>query len=471
VIPPHSVRATISATSILAKPVASPAVKGLTDIHSAYKVAQPASVVQAYEKGHLPRAARLEGTGSNCIHGTRSFNVFLSVPVTGSHEYSAALAIGIASLGSHSSLLRIDAQVSWVANRPAAEKAPGTSLSQLTIYRSGQFGGNVTVTLRGTRVLEVTSLVNSLPLSASAQCEERDPLYQLRYSSPNSSFQATGYGCAGAVLVTMNGKTAAPLRDPSFKVVRLLNSFLSANQKISGNNSTGGWAGWVNVNPPTPPGGYESAFAEWTVPKVSCDFGEMAAASEWVGIDGFNESTVEQTGTESDCVLGQGTYGAWFELFGTPVNDGFAEDLPGNDHIHPGDRVSAQVVAGQGSGGSGFPGHGQYLFYMFNFTEGWSWQIIEPVSALAPAPPNQTAEWIVEQPSCFWVCQALANYGHVSFTGMTVALNTFAYPFGPVFSPSTFPGFPVNLVTDGTLKETGSALVNGNVEAVTFVHK
>lgn len=471
VIPPHSAHTKIASSSILAKPAASPGIKGLTDIDGAYKVAEPESVVQAYEKTHLPRGARLEGTGSNCVHGTHSIVELLSVPVAGSHEYSAALTIGIASLGKNSTLLRIDAQVSWVANRPAAEKAQSSSTLRLTIFRSDQFGGNLTVTLSGAHERQVTGLLNSLPLAAAAQCAETDPLYQLQYGSATSGFQATGYGCAGTVLVDMKGKTAAPLRDTDRSVVRLLNTFLSANQRISGDNSAGGWAGWVNVNPPKPPGSYQSAFAMWTVPKVSCDFGEMAAASEWVGIDGFNESTVEQTGTETDCVLGQGTYGAWFELFGTNVDDGFAVDLPGNDHIHPGDRVSAQVVAGQGSGGSGFPGAGEYLFYMFNFTEGWSWQIIEPSSALTPAPPNQTLEWIVEQPSCFWVCQELAKYGLVSFTGMDLSLNTFAYPFGSAFPPSMFQGFPVDLVTGSTLKETGSSLVGGRTENVTFVHR
>jgi Peptidase A4 family len=471
VIPAHSAHTKIASSSILAAPATSPGIKGLTDIDSAYKVAQPESAVLAYEKTHLPRGARLEGTGNNCIAGTHSLVLLLSVPVTGSHEYSAALAIGIASLGKNSSLLRVDAQVGWVANRSAAEKAQSSAPLRLTVYRSNQFGGNVTVTLSGAQERQVTGLLNSLPLAAATQCAEAEPLYQLQYGGASPAFQATGYGCAGAVAVAMKGKIAAPLRDTGLSVVRLLNKFLAANLRISGDNSAGGWAGWVNVNPPKPPGSYQSAFAMWTVPKVSCDFGEMAAASEWVGIDGFNESTVEQTGTETDCVLGQGTYGAWFELFGTPVDDGFAVDLPGNDHIHPGDRVSAQVVAGQGSGGSGFPGAGEYLFYMFNFTEGWSWQIIEPSSALTPAPPNQTLEWIVEQPSCFWVCQALAQYGQVSFTGMELSLNTFAYPFGPAFPPSKFQGFPVDLVTGGTLKETGSNLVNGNTENVTFVHK
>ncbi len=60
---------------------------------------------------------------------------------------------------------------------------------------------------------------------------------------------------------------------------------------------------------------------------------------------------------------------------------------------------------------------------------------------------------------------------------MLLSLNSFDYPFGPVFPPGDttppgpFPGFAVSIVTGGTLKETGSSLSGGNKEVVTFVHK
>jgi hypothetical protein len=481
VIPPGSVRATISSRSILATPVANPAIKGLTDIYSAYKIPLSVSAAEAYEKAHLPRGARLAGSGGDCDHGVRSLTVLLTVSVAGSHEYSAGLAIGLVSLGRRSSLLRVDAQVMWVASRPAAEKAQASADLELTIY-GPQSVGNMTITLSGAQEREVTRFLNSLPIGAAADCAESDPLYRLQYVSAAGSpeFLATGYGCAGTILVDVDGKTAAPLHDGNLGLVRLIDSFRPDGLKIFEDASSGGWAGWVDT---LPPGSYQSSSATWTVPKVSCDPLENSAAVEWVGLDGFGESTVEQTGTQTFCEFGQDSYGAWWELFGTPVNGGALVNLPGNDHVHPGDQIFDQVVAGQGSpvagppGGPGFPGAGQYLFYMVNFTERWSFWVIEPPSALNPSPPDQTVEWIVEQPSCFWTCQALAQYGQVTFTGMDLTLNTFAYPFGPVFppgdpdSPGPFNGFSVNLVTGTTLKETGSSLAGGNREVVTFVHK
>jgi Peptidase A4 family len=477
VIPPGSTRTEIGSGSILAAAAASPAIEGLADVDSAYKVVKPVSAVQAYEEKHLPRGAHVLGTGSNCNHGAVSDLVFLSVPVKGGHEYSAGLAIGITRLTADSSLLRIDAQAAWVASRPAAEKANASAVLTLRGYGSPttkQF----TETLSGAQERAVTAALNTLPVAAPTQCAESSPMYQLQYTSSRSRFQATGYGCGGTILVAVNGKAAAPLDDGDFRLVSLMNSFLPNGLTISRDNSAGGWAGWVSHSPPNPPGQYETASADWTVPHASCDFLEMASSAAWVGIDGYGESTVEQIGTDSDCILGQDTYSSWWELYGTPVQGGVSVDLPGNDHIHPGDQVFAQVVAGHGAGtpGLNIPGQGTYGFTFVNFTENWVFNAIEPSrGALSQEPPNQDAEWIVEQPSCFWVCQALAKYGHVTFTGMFVMLNTFDYPGGPILPPADFPGKSVNLVTGSTLKESGSPLgadpAGGNTELVTFHHK
>src|SRR5580700_4003897 len=41
----------------------------------------------------------------------------------------------------------------------------------------------------------------------------------------------------------------------------------------------------------------------WIVPTANCSSSgvQTAASSFWIGIDGFNSSTVEQIGTDSDC--------------------------------------------------------------------------------------------------------------------------------------------------------------------------
>src|SRR5579884_199244 len=42
----------------------------------------------------------------------------------------------------------------------------------------------------------------------------------------------------------------------------------------------------------------------WSQPTAACGIGESSWSSPWVGIDGDTSNTVEQTGTDSDCVNG-----------------------------------------------------------------------------------------------------------------------------------------------------------------------
>jgi hypothetical protein len=225
---------------------------------------------------------------------------------------------------------------------------------------------------------------------------------------------------------------------------------------------------------------YQEADARWTVPKVSCDILENAAASQWVGIDGdgsLGSSSVEQDGTMTYCLLGQGTYYPWWELFGSSINGGAMVLIGGDDHVHPGDVVDVQVVAGQGSGGGStitwppsWPASGQFLFDIVNRTEHWEW--FQVVGMFFPSPLGQTAEWISEEPACPVICDSLTNYGSVTFSQMAWADNSLAYPFGspvPPGSPTTT-GEILNQVVGATTKQLGSSLVGGNTETVTWEH-
>jgi hypothetical protein len=58
----------------------------------------------------------------------------------------------------------------------------------------------------------------------------------------------------------------------------------------------------------------------WIVPEATCGGSdpEYSGASHWVGLDGYNSGTVEQTGTDSDCSTGSPKYYAWYEFFPDP---------------------------------------------------------------------------------------------------------------------------------------------------------
>lgn len=477
-VPPHGAPSTIAKGSILATAFATPYIAGLTDVHKAFKVPLGLAAAESYETHHLARGAKVVSKGANCVAGKTVLTLLESVLLSGNHEYSAQIAVGLMSLSAHSTLLRGDAEVSWVPTRSTSERAPAGAPLSLTVYGGGPAGGGTTTTgVTGSDQIAVTSMLNKLPLAPSVQCAESAPMYQLQWGAGVSSFVATGYSCGGMVSVSSDGKAAARLLDHGDRIVSLLNGFHLPVPPISYAGNSTNWAGWESA--PLSSRAFQSVFAQWTVPKASCGFGELSAAVQWVGIDGdtaLGSSTVEQDGTMTYCIVGQGTYYPWWELFGSTLNGGAMVLIGGNDHIKPGDVVDVQVVAGQGSGGGStvtwppsYPASGQFLFDIVNLTEHWEWFQIE--GPFSPSPLGQTAEWIAEEPSCPDIlCGSLSNYGSVTFSQMSFANNQFAYPFGAISPPGSTSGMVLNQVVGGTTKQVGSPLVGGNKETVTWLH-
>jgi hypothetical protein len=104
-----------------------------------------------------------------------------------------------------------------------------------------------------------------------------------------------------------------------------------------------------------------------------------------VGIDGYEATKVEQLGTDADCVNGAATYSAWYEMWGdTAVGDGLQIVIP--NAVDPGDVVSASVS---------FSGT-TWTFVLTDLTQGWTSTNEAP--SPSPAPPQASAEAIVERP-------------------------------------------------------------------------
>ena len=102
------------------------------------------------------------------------------------------------------------------------------------------------------------------------------------------------------------------------------------------------WSGYAALDP-----SFRSVTASWRVPAVTCPGTATTYSSQWIGIDGAEngDNTVEQDGTESDCLGGVPTYDAWYEMYGDPaVNNGDEVELsPSIDHVSPGDAMTASV--------------------------------------------------------------------------------------------------------------------------------
>jgi Peptidase A4 family len=66
------------------------------------------------------------------------------------------------------------------------------------------------------------------------------------------------------------------------------------------------WSGYAETSSAP----YTSVSGQWTVPTVTGPSGSYSAA--WIGIDGFNNDSLIQTGTEQDYSGGSGQYSAWW---------------------------------------------------------------------------------------------------------------------------------------------------------------
>jgi hypothetical protein len=189
----------------------------------------------------------------------------------------------------------------------------------------------------------------------------------------------------------------------------------------------------------------------WVVPSVTGEHKSTAYSSVWVGIDGYDSSTVEQIGTEQDSVHGKKSYYAWFEMY---PNVGYRILAP----VKPGDTMTAEVSYADGQ-------------FTLTITDtpvrgkrGWTFTITQ--SDFATPAVRDSAEWIVEAPSSFSGGQLqqlpLADFGTVQFSEAQATLGS------TTGSVSTWP-YDAITMEDGPATATPSALSGGGSSfSVTF---
>jgi hypothetical protein len=133
----------------------------------------------------------------------------------------------------------------------------------------------------------------------------------------------------------------------------------------------------------------------WVEPKaVSCPAKGHQYSSFWVGIDGFTSTTVEQTGTDTDCVGGVAHYYAWYEFY--PHPSFLITSVP----IHAGDTISAAVKYANST-------------FRVTLTDVTTGKSASHSSKVAGAQRN-SAEWIAEAPYSGGILP-LADFGTVQF--------------------------------------------------------
>jgi len=207
--------------------------------------------------------------------------------------------------------------------------------------------------------------------------------------------------------------------------------------------SSTNWSGYAVS---TSAGTVSKVAGSWVVPAVSNNVSGYSSA--WVGIDGFNSSTVEQTGTDSDYVNGQAQYYAWYEMY--PA--GFVKLSLA---ISPGDTISASVTTTSPS---------QFVLSITDVTTGSSFSTTQTSSQAQ----RSSAEWILEAPSSVAGVLPLANFGTINFSGANATVNGTSGPADNSWSGSTL--YQIDMVgRHGALKATTSALTDsGNPPTSSF---
>ncbi len=102
-------------------------------------------------------------------------------------------------------------------------------------------------------------------------------------------------------------------------------------------------------------GAFSSISASWVEPTGICRSGQQYS-SFWVGLDGYNSNSVEQTGSEVDCSGSTPQYYSWYEMYPAyPVNFSNA--------VRPGDHFTGSVT---------FTGGSSFTLKLSDTTRGWS---------------------------------------------------------------------------------------------------
>jgi hypothetical protein len=198
--------------------------------------------------------------------------------------------------------------------------------------------------------------------------------------------------------------------------------------------TTMNWSGYAATGAS---GSFTSVSTSWAQPAVTCGSANTFS-SFWVGLDGVNTPTLEQTGTEADCSGGTAAYSGWYEIF--PAAPVFYDEP-----VQPGDQMSASVVSNGG---------GSFTLTLSDATQNWQ----KVTNQTVPGADLASAEVIAEAPSSQSVLP-LANFGAVNFNDATVN-NQAVGDANPI---------ALTMVSSSNVTEaTPSALASGNSFSVTW---
>lgn len=237
-------------------------------------------------------------------------------------------------------------------------------------------------------------------------------------------------------------------------------------------STSGNWSGYaVPLDTSNTSDTFSLVQGAWVVPVVT---GKSSAtySSTWVGLDGYNDGSVEQTGTEQDWTgKAQSNY-VWFEMYPNP-----AYEITGFP-VNPGDLMWAQVkyVATTTTATSfARPGVTSQVFQITieNLTQNVSF-VIPASYTTVPSAARSSAEWVLEAPY-YEEILPLADFTTDAFVECeATGTGTYSTSKGKkgVLEPINFwSADPLTMVDPEGGRSTPTALVGGSAFALTWSAK
>ena len=187
---------------------------------------------------------------------------------------------------------------------------------------------------------------------------------------------------------------------------------------------------------------FTSVASSWTEPTGTCSSGYQYS-SFWVGLDGYNSNSVEQTGTDVDCSGRTAQYYAWYEMYP-------AYSVEIHHTVRPGDTISASVT---------YAGSSKFTLKIADSTRGWTYSTSKTLSGAA----RSSAEVITEAPCCTASggILPLADFGKVSYTGSTANGSTLSN-----FNPTK-----ITMVSASGKQEDSTSALSGGSFSNTWISK
>lgn len=259
-----------------------------------------------------------------------------------------------------------------------------------------------------------------------------------KWCVPLAAFALVGGSMLGGGVASASAAPAAHHVVQPGGLIKQVKPF-AAHGARPGTVTSSNWSGYAATGSK---GKFTSVSASWVEPTVKCSSGDQYAAY-WVGLDGYTSSTVEQTGSETDCNGRTPEYYAWYEMYPGP-SENFSNT------VEPGDHFSASVTYAGGSA---------YTLVITDSTQGWSHTENKTLSSAV----RSSAEVIVEAPCCTGSggILPLADFGTMSFTSSEVNGQAIGN-----YSPTE-----IIMESGSTQKDSISSLSGGTNFSATWLHK